>query len=356
MSVPRQVWGNTTGWVFAGLFVLAVGFGIVTLGNLSAATRPTGLLDATDAWRPFETPVDLTDVLATAGSSAGRMNSGSTDGGRAYRLLVNGYTNTPEPRQRLQDFLGPTVVEPSRRSLPLMNLLRQGAVSQSATIFAGEPETLVNYDRDLKPLEALETVGKVAIKQAGLLVLRSRDADPEAAEVDQQQAIELYLAAVVLGQRLQQERLTYAQFQTGAELLAGGLGGLAALSEVRGDTVRAAKYRAQRDRLREHMTGPADQMWSALATINDPGNPADAADRHAGDVLALAGNDEAAPMWRVEAVLRTGKYRHDATRRGDVQLAERLLEQLADEPADGALRVAIAEALNLTAEQRRIAR
>jgi hypothetical protein len=57
-------------------------------------------------------------------------------------------------------------------------------------------------------------------------------------------------------------------------------------------------------------------------------------------------------MFRVEAILKIGRYRFDAARKGDQLAAPRVLRRLADDP-DPVIQAAANAALALTLEQYR---
>jgi hypothetical protein len=74
--------------------------------------------------------------------------------------------------------------------------------------------------------------------------------------------------------------------------------------------------------------------------------------RNAGDVFRIA---EMAPerMFRVEAILKLGRYRFDAARMGDQLAAPRVLRRIRGNESDPVIRAAVAAALGLTIEEYR---
>jgi hypothetical protein len=77
-------------------------------------------------------------------------------------------------------------------------------------------------------------------------------------------------------------------------------------------------------------------------------------EQYAGDVFYFARH---APerMWRVEAIMKIGRYRYNAGRVGDQRSAIKVLKELSNDP-DPVVRAAANEAQELTIEQYRMLR
>ena len=186
------------------------------------------------------------------------------------------------------------------------------------------------------------------IKQAGLVAGRGHPGD--AAE-----ARRLYEAAFILGARLCEERIVHRQMEYGYRLIGQSLGGLVALAKKQQEADRAAELSDARATFTAYVSSKIESVWEKLAAINIVGRSDDLADQHVGDVLAIAQSEAADAMWRLEAILRLGKGRHDASSAADRAAAQEVLEGLrsVDDPL---LKLAVEQALALTQAERMNAR
>lgn len=359
MALPRQAFGSPLGWFLAGVVVVVVVAGLAVVHRARSATPTTAVFADASLWQTAPLAVDLDPVLTRIGPAGEGLLSSNQDTGEHYREAIDLFVSSRPHRLGLEDFLRPGTTRSAKDEnvLGFFEMIEQGGAGKAATIFAGEPEVLINYDRGLERLRALEQIGQAALKQASLLISETRDAPDDAArQRGRDEARRLFAVTAALGQALQREQIIYKEFEAGGEFLSAGLGGLIGLAklEQNKDVERAVK--GQRDALSATMAGPITTTWEAIATINDPAKLNDAADIHAGDVLAIASRNEAHPMWRVEAILRTGKLRFDATRPGDAVFANRLLEALETAVTDEHQKLALEQATDLTKEQMRNAR
>ena len=328
MALPREAFGSPFGWLIAAVLAALLGVTLFVVHSSRAGTATTALYANATLWQTAPVPVDLVAVRAECGAAGANMLTRDDDAGEAYRSVADRVLQSRPTRLALEDFLKPNATRPATepRLVDLFDQLRRAAASTSATLFEAQPKTLINYDRQLPHLDTLEQLGQAMLKQASLFAGQAQRGDGSLKPDDaRDEARRLFLATAILGQRLQQEQLIYRQYSTGGELLQNGLGGLVALAKVENNTNAAAALTQQREALRSVMNGPVLQMWEGLSAINNVERSDDNADVHAGDVLAIAGSESAHPMWRVEAILRTGKLRHDATRISDAERADRVL-------------------------------
>ena len=272
------------------------------------------------------------------------------DATRLYDLAAGGYTASLPARRPYDDFLRDTVRRPAMPGeLPLIQHILEAARYETAAPLGEEADTLVGYDRSPAKLDALYTLGRVALKQAGLLAGRNHPGDAE-------QARRLYEAAFILGYHLYQERLVHRELEYGYRLISQSLGGLVALAKKHGEPARVERLSNRRDRFSDYVNQTLEPVWDKISAINDLSNANDTADKHIGDVVAIARSDAADPLWRTEAILRLGKARHDATRRADRDGAGRELERLLPTLANPRHKLAAERALALTAQERMNAR
>ena len=334
-NLPKEAFGNAAGWATAAAIFVVCGALLMTLANAGAATATTALGRDSANYGPIEMPLDLAELLPT-------LPADQPDAASLYRDAADELADDSSLLRQYERFAESAARPASDGDLPLLQTLVDAAATRPTAIFADEPATLVNYDRSLPRLEALYAVGNAAARQAGLLAARDEPGDAERAR-------ELYQAALALGAQLYRERVVHREMEFGYRLVGQSLGGLAALAQKSGDAARAAELRTAREAFSGYVNGRLSPVWDAISAINDYERDDDLADVHAGDVAAIAASESADPMWRVEATLRLGKLRHDASRRGDALAAERLIERLREEADEPRLSLAADAASELTA-------
>ncbi len=314
MPIPTEALGNRNGWISAsiiGIIVLVLVFRIVAEGG---ATAPTAIGNDSTRWDAFELPPEVTAV-ATTGD------------GDAYRRLIDTLLRDSEVRRELTTFVdrrsGQDVADDLRLVDQLITANRRG----NANIFAQSPLQLINHERTLPEMEAIQVVGKAANAQASALAGRAVRAG--GGEEDLERARRLHEASLTLGLTLAQERLVFREFQVGYTLMGDALSGLTAIARVTGDEAEAKKYAAAAGALskfiRDEVT-PVTVVFAPDTTLETDTR----ARTHAGDVAAIAREETADPMWRTTAVLRLGPMRFTAPNRADRRRAERVVKDLAD--------------------------
>lgn len=272
------------------------------------------------------------------------------DGSHLYRLIAETYSANTLTRREYDDFLRDSGRAPARPGeLPLLVQLVEAGRHSSATLLAEEPAALINYGRSLPQLDGLYAVAQCALKQAGLVAARGHPGD--AAE-----ARRLYEAALVLGLRLCEERIVHRELEYGYRLASQAMGGLTALAKQQQEAERAGKLSDQRQQFVDFVNTRIEPVWEKLSAINLVERAGDKADMHFGDVLAIAQSENADAMWRVEAILRLGKSRHDASRASDREAAEGALRKFASGASDARISLAAEQALKLAQAQRMNAR
>jgi hypothetical protein len=203
---------------------------------------------------------------------------------------------------------------------PAMDLLIQASRRKAPGVFADRPQVLVNYRSHRQALAQLEAMARAAFHLARLYHM--------AGELER--ALELYRARYTLGLKLCEERLVYAQWDLGRQLLADA-GYLAELEPDRAEAFRrvdaqfAGFYREQ-----------VRPVYEAIFVVSP----------HTGDMAALAQNASEI-TWRIEAVLALGRCRYSAATAGDQNGASMLIERLLTD-ADARIRLAARAAHELS--------
>jgi hypothetical protein len=315
------MFGNLLGWCISVCILLAAGAWLKSVHEARRPTPPTAFTADLEVLASGKLP-----QLPPLPTRARDADSFSVDPVIEWAL---------KHRERCERFLAHPDPD-ALKGLDLLELLiRWSAAPPEKGIFLQRPSDVVTYHE--KPrLDALVLSGFCAIEAAGLL-----------AERDRERALALAHAAVELGRRLCLERLSYAEYAAGLELLARSVPGYAKLVSDAGESELASRL-LEWDRSRAESF--QEQVIPVLRVVGsiDPG----VVDRHAGDVVRIA---TTAPerMWRVEATLKLGRHRFTAPKVGDRIAARQTLEKLLSDP-DPIVRQAAEQAKALTPEDLRL--
>jgi hypothetical protein len=196
---------------------------------------------------------------------------------------------------------------------------------------------IVNLDNEKPPLDQLRLLGNCMVR-AALLIEKDKPAE----------AMALYEATFALGDKLYQERLTYAELDAGLNLMAQGSTSIARLAEANGNASRAKAVKEFDQARKLYVTEQILPMTRILLSVDQP-----TIDRHFGDVLHFARHAKER-MWRVEAIFSLARYRFDAARIGDQNIANQILRDLAANDPDPIIRTAAIAARDLTIEKYRM--
>jgi hypothetical protein len=328
------MFGNSLGWSISGLLVVAMIGLLVGVQSIARPTPATGFSQRAEFSEELKLPISAGTVL---GSRSGEAGVGSDGAAALYGRAVEVYGGRPDAYlmfAKTGRVGGLADVEPA------LAILRDaaGLVGElSPRLFAKEPKSVVGYRADRR-FEDLATLGRCAAR-AGLV---------QGNAGNWQAAVGDLRAAFALGVMFYNERLTYYELSCGLELMARGTAHLAEAEEKVGDHFAAEAVRqfdAARIRyVNEHVLpvhdvlGAIDQSMIAL---------------NAGDVRVLAQRKMPERMWRVEAILKLGRYRFDAGRTADQRMAPRILRRIVQTEGDPVVRAAAEAALGLTIEEYR---
>jgi hypothetical protein len=148
-----------------------------------------------------------------------------------------------------------------------------------------------------------------------------------------------------LGESLYRERLDYEEFSRGMGLMDGAMTGLAEMEPV-GSAARK-RLEDQEAAMVAFERSDVQPIYAVLVSADQQRVAA-----NAGDVFRFAMKSRER-MFRVEAILKLGRYRFDAARQADQIAAPRFLRRLGEDP-DPAIRAAAGAAAGLTVEQYRM--
>jgi hypothetical protein len=327
------MYGNKEGWVMSVAIVAVVGlmlwkFELLTVPSIA---RPSGQFK--NLREPIALPVKPEDALA------GVMTE-PRDAGDLYWEAIKLYQESPEtydkPQPKYTDRLG---------ELKAVDLLVQATGAKDATIFLRKPELLVNYRYPWPEMDALFKLGIVANSIAFSFQARG----------DEAQTKKYAHACFALGAKMYTERLTHGELDAGLKLMQTAGDTLKTLAKKQGDKAEQDKWQRFGDATSEYYKSKVQKLYQVVMSagmIHIGGN--------AGDVFELAQHNEDR-MWKVESLLKVGRYKFNAARKGDQVGAERMLS---DDPVrygyqdwtkspDPAVKAAALAAKKLTVEEYR---
>jgi hypothetical protein len=313
------MWGNILGWkISAALFLLAVGLG-AWLHVQMQITDPTELSLNPRNLAELSPPVPARPIVD---------QSVPGDAGEKYSVAISLFDDNADACEEFAQKPEGPVPQP-------MQLLLDATHLSTANFFARNPGLLIDYQAEHPSLDNLGKLGQ-EMESVALLLNRSGKTD------DGRKFLQ---AAYSLGENLYRERLNYEEFSRGIGLMNGATTALAEM-EPAGSPDRKLLEDQQA------ATVAFDQksvmpIYEILASADQQRIAA-----NAGDVFRFATKAEER-MFRVEAILKLGRYRFDAARQADQIAAPRFLRRLSNNP-DPVIRAAASAAANLSVEQYRM--
>jgi hypothetical protein len=327
------MFGNKEGWLVSVAIVAVVGLMLWKFELLTAPgiARPSGQFK--DLREPIALPVKPEEALA------GVMTE-DRDAGDLYWKAIKLYQDAPETYEnkgakytdRLDD-------------LKAVDLLVDATAAKQATIFLRKPELIVNYKYPWPEMDALFEVGRVANSIAFSFQARG----------DEAQTKKYAHASFSLGAKLYNERITHGELDVGIKLMQGAGDTLRTLAKRQGDKAGEERWQKFGDATSNYYKTRVLDLYRALMSEGLVQIEA-----NAGDVFELARHNDDR-MWKVESLLRLGRYKYNATRKGDQIGARRMLS---DDPTrygyqdwtkspDPAVKAAALAAKKLTVEEYR---
>lgn len=334
------MFGNMQGWIVSAVMLgLTVGL-IVWKGQPEGRSKPTGQLKTAMVSADIKVPDNILAILpkgtrdADAGDVYRRLAASVAGKSRMYDLQQGDFMRAKKKRTMLKQ------VEPE------MDLLIEAAECNRMTLFKDKPEEVVNYKNRKPILDELNDIAKVAVTVAGIYAT----ADPDKANSkpdNPEKARKLFGAVFHLGRFLAEERVIFAQYRIGVDLMdngAGMMGKFGGVDKTSKDELdifsQSIRLGAKYETVVRVLTGiPEEGKLMALP----------------GDIFDLALNSKE-PMWQTEAILKLGRMRYmSGVKYGDQRDAAVVLAELAarNDLPPGVKRAAIA-ARDLTIEQFRM--
>ena len=330
------MWGNKQGWFISVIIAGVMGWLIWSLGRPEQISRPSGEFNLTQEIHLPVSPQDAMPGVMTDPSDAGDL----------YWQAIEAYRADPKPYDSF------TVANAQQANkLAALDPVLRATSANKATIFLKKPDTLINYQFPWPELDALVAVGQVCNSLGHYYVISPKNADPA-------QAAKYLNAGFSLGAKLYAERLTHGEMIAGIKLMQGASDSLRELAKRQKDTARVDQLKRFSDQTSNYYTTNVQKLYQKVVSTGreDIGH-------YAGDVFELARKNPDR-MWQVEAILKIGRYRFNATRMADQVGAQRML---GDNPTmygypdfeksdDPAVRTAGRTAREMTEEQYRMMR
>ncbi len=313
------MWGNALGWkISAVVFVAAIALGAWLHGQMQI-TDPTELsLDPKNlaALSPPQPPEAIVEQNVPG------------DAGEKYSAAVANFDDDADACEAFAE--NPTGPAPRP-----MQLVMDATHLSSMNLFDKNPAEIVDYQSDHPPLDNLEKLGG-EMESAALRLGRAGKKDESRSFLS---------AAYALGQNLFRERVDYDEFSGGMGLMDGATTALAEMEPA--GSPRRKMLQEQQSAMVDFDQDRVRPIYDVLASA-DPQKIA----ANAGDVFRFA-TKARERMFRVEAILKLGRYRYDAARQADQLAAPRFLRRLSRD-SDPVIRAAANAAANLTVEQYRM--
>ncbi len=322
------MWGNARGWAISGLIVLAM-IGFVAYVQWSAHTITPRTQFSRDPSRNVPISLGVAPTLVAPAMTE------PTDAGEIYRRTLEEMNKSPQTYSEFSRTGTPADME----DIPAIQLARQATPCITANIFRRNASQIVNLENRKPALAALDLLGKCMIR-AGMLIEKDRPAE----------AMDLYEATFSLGYKLFDERLTYAEMETGLNLMAAGAKSIELLAQSSGNAQRAESARRFDAARKTLMNDQLLPMLKVLSSVDQP-----TLEEHFGDVLYFA-RFAKERVWRIEAIFALARYRFNAARIGDQTTAMQTLRELAEEDDDPIVKLAAAAGRDMTIEQYRMLR
>jgi hypothetical protein len=311
------MFGNRLGWGISAVIVILVGLLASLVYQIGQPSPATGWVGKTI--QPITVPAGLDRIIPTA--------TGVKNAGEFYRQAIADYRANPSAYDDMA-----TAKAPNPAAAPGLRALLDGTACREMDLFRSDPQSIVNYEAEKEPLMALDRVAHTAMQVA----LHSDPATDA----------RLFSAILLLGVKLHNERVVYAELATGEELVGIGCKGLKNLAHLAKDPAREQLVEEFDTQRLSANAAEIQPMWAVLSNVD-----MNTISAYSGDWFVLAKDKSIDPLWRTEGILKLGQLKYSAARLGDQKEAIRLLKQLAQDESDiPAVRAAAAAGRDLTIE------
>ncbi len=329
------MFGNALGWVVSAVLGAFVGALIFYGGRIDPPTPPTKDSDITLGLHSAALPVSPADLVTPGKEDADASESyrAAADDFRSNQYKYDQANQSPKFKSEAESKKYYDGLRASVPELEGFKLIERARDCAKGSIYADRLPMAINYDNAKPDLDALKSIGTVMVRYAGLVAKTDRNKAQKALE-----------AVFVMGRRMYDERIVWAEYYTGTDLMGNAAHIMSKFTEK--DPAKAAKFDEFSSTAQDHQKRYVN-LWTAISGIDET-----SVATHAGDIRDLAINSQD-PMWRTEAILKLGRMRFmKGVPFGDQKGAVRLLKQMSDDASlDPRVRAAAQTARDLTVEK-----
>ncbi len=326
------MWGDLRGWIVSGIIVAAMGLLLVLSILPQGITPPTKTL--TLAMQPAVIPADPGRVMPAPAKEC--------DAAENYRQAIEEY----QSHEQRYDNWTKKIVEARDARPPAVQMLADAKDCAKMGLFSKSPNDLTVYDERGK-LQAINEVGTMCNRIALVYAAESNTAaeanDQAKATASAQEARRYAEASFNLGRHLYEERLVFEEWSDGITLMIDATAALRRLEKDKAVTDAMDSFMVDNTEFRR---GKVVRLWEVMSGIGEADKK-----KYAGDIFDVALHSPER-MWRVEAILKLGRYKYSAATRGDQFGSKKAVAKLAADPGTDPVIHAAADAANgLTVEQ-----
>jgi hypothetical protein len=295
------MWGNQRGWIFAAIIALGMGallgFAVIPPG----ITRPTGTL--TLAMKPAVFTTDPNTIVPAP--------TGDQDAGPIYLKAGNDWSD----HQTVYEEMTKNITDTSKNVPEAVKDIISASDCGKMALFTNDLDDVINYRNQRPTLEGLYNGGEL-LNSLALLYTTDHYKKPKL-------AVKYATAEFNLGRHLYEERIIFAEWMDGLNLMANAA---IVLSKTQSDSEKATADKDFGFGINDFLKGPVQKLWQIISGIDDQETAT-----YAGDIFQIA-RESPERMWRVEATLKLGRFRYNAATKGDQIGARHVLRAMSAAP------------------------
>lgn len=295
------MWGNQRGWILSAVIAVVMAGMLVLASVPPSPTTPTGTL--TLAMQPADLSVDPGTIVPAP--------TGDDDAADTYRKAASDWDANKNIYEPLRDRL----TEASRVMPEPVKLILSASGDGKMDLFSPDPDEVINYDSENPTLDGLFAAGSLTNSLALFYTT--------AKHKDMKQANRYAIAAFNLGRHLYEERIVFTEWMDGLNLMCDAA---LVLVKTQNDPTQAEGCKEFAFTINDFRRNKVERLWEIISGIGEEDKAT-----YAGDIFQIA-KESPERMWRVEAILKLGRFKFNAATRGDQFGARRLLRGMAVAP------------------------
>ncbi len=322
------MWGNLQGWIIAAVLGLLLSFGLFQLATYNRVSIPTP---------EAENPLHLKPITFAISPNIVTPMADPRDAKDLYRLAIEDIRKSPDQYEAA--LTANTLNQLSH--LKSVKLLLDASSFSKMTLLTSSPKENIGYfPGNISPdLADIEKAGLV-VEQIGLLHFNGKNYE---------EAKKHFHAEFSLGYKLFNERITYKEAEKGIAFMRASVQMLLRIATIEKNENRFRQF-SEFDAELSVIFEQLKSLWLIIYAIDERIVAA-----HVGDVFLYASEKMQERMWRIEAILKIGRFKYNVggkdARLADQQAADQMLKSLEKTETDPVLLAAIRAAQNITLEQ-----